>query len=32
VPFVWLTDFVGWLPMAERRRARGGLTRDYNAR
>jgi pimeloyl-ACP methyl ester carboxylesterase/predicted glycosyltransferase len=28
-PFVWLTDFVGWLPMNGEREAR--LTSDYNA-
>jgi pimeloyl-ACP methyl ester carboxylesterase/predicted glycosyltransferase len=29
-PFVWMTDFVGWLPVdADRREAR--LTADYNA-
>ena len=26
--YAWLTDFVGWLPMARRR---GALTADYNA-
>ncbi len=28
-PYAWLTDFVGWLPMAEGREAE--LTADYNA-
>ena len=32
VPFVWLTDFVGWLPMAGAAGAReAALTADYNA-
>ena len=30
-PFAWLTDFVGWLPMPDGRRARGRATADYNA-
>ena len=31
-PFVWLTDFVGWLPMEARPGAREAvLTADYNA-
>jgi pimeloyl-ACP methyl ester carboxylesterase/predicted glycosyltransferase len=30
-PFVWLTDFVGWLPMPALREADARLTSDYNA-
>jgi pimeloyl-ACP methyl ester carboxylesterase/predicted glycosyltransferase len=31
-PFVWLTDFVGWLPMDAQARSReASLTADYNA-
>ncbi len=30
-PFVWLTDFVGYLPMAEGGRREAFLTADYNA-
>lgn len=30
-PFVWLTDFVGWLPMADGGDAEAALTADYNA-
>ncbi|HEY1517061.1 MAG TPA: alpha/beta fold hydrolase [Solirubrobacteraceae bacterium] len=30
-PFVWLTDFVGWLPMAEGGEREAALTADYNA-
>jgi pimeloyl-ACP methyl ester carboxylesterase/predicted glycosyltransferase len=30
-PFVWLTDFVGFLPMDARDRREGFLTADYNA-
>jgi pimeloyl-ACP methyl ester carboxylesterase/predicted glycosyltransferase len=30
-PFAWLTDFVGWLPMADGGRAEAELTADYNA-
>ena len=30
-PFAWLTDFVGWLPMADGGPAEAGLTADYNA-
>jgi predicted glycosyltransferase len=29
--YVWLTDFVGWLPMAEGDEREAFLTRDYNA-
>jgi pimeloyl-ACP methyl ester carboxylesterase/predicted glycosyltransferase len=29
--FVWLTDFVGWLPMASGGTAEAALTTDYNA-
>jgi pimeloyl-ACP methyl ester carboxylesterase/predicted glycosyltransferase len=31
VPFAWLTDFVGFLPMDERNQREGFLTADYNA-
>src|SRR5262249_2078797 len=30
-PFVWFTDFVGWLPMPDGGAREGGLTADYNA-
>ena len=30
-PFAWMTDFVGWLPMAEGGSAEAALTADYNA-
>ncbi len=30
-PFGWLTDFVGWLPMADGGPAEAALTTDYNA-
>ena len=30
-PFGWLTDFVGWLPMADGGPAEAALTADYNA-
>jgi predicted glycosyltransferase len=30
-PYVWLTDFVGWLPMPDGGPAEAGLTTDYNA-
>jgi predicted glycosyltransferase len=30
-PFVWMTDFVGWLPMPEGGSAEAALTADYNA-
>ena len=30
-PFVWMTDFVGWLPMPERGEREAVLTADYNA-
>jgi pimeloyl-ACP methyl ester carboxylesterase len=30
-PYVWLTDFVGWLPMADGGAAEAALTADYNA-
>jgi len=30
-PFVWMTDFVGWLPMPEGGDAEAALTADYNA-
>ncbi|MEP7054195.1 MAG: alpha/beta fold hydrolase [Actinomycetota bacterium] len=30
-PFVWMTDFVGWLPMASGGAAEELLTADYNA-
>ena len=30
-PYVWLSDFVGWLPMAEGGERERRLTRDYNA-
>jgi pimeloyl-ACP methyl ester carboxylesterase/predicted glycosyltransferase len=30
-PFAWLTDFVGWLPMAEGGEREAFLTADYNA-
>ena len=29
--FVWMTDFVGWLPMASGGAAEAALTADYNA-
>jgi pimeloyl-ACP methyl ester carboxylesterase/predicted glycosyltransferase len=29
--YVWLTDFVGWLPMADGGEHEAGLTADYNA-
>jgi pimeloyl-ACP methyl ester carboxylesterase/predicted glycosyltransferase len=29
--FVWMTDFVGWLPMAEGGEREAALTADYNA-
>jgi pimeloyl-ACP methyl ester carboxylesterase/predicted glycosyltransferase len=31
VPFVWMTDFVGFLPMDSRDEHEAHLTRDYNA-
>jgi pimeloyl-ACP methyl ester carboxylesterase len=30
-PYVWLTDFVGWLPMADGGEREQALTADYNA-
>jgi pimeloyl-ACP methyl ester carboxylesterase/predicted glycosyltransferase len=30
-PFVWFTDFVGWLPMPDGGAREGMLTADYNA-
>jgi pimeloyl-ACP methyl ester carboxylesterase/predicted glycosyltransferase len=30
-PFVWLTDFVGWVPMADGGEREAYLTADYNA-
>ena len=30
-PYVWLTDFVGWLPMADGGAPEAALTADYNA-
>jgi predicted glycosyltransferase len=30
-PYVWLTDFVGWLPMADGGSREQALTADYNA-
>jgi pimeloyl-ACP methyl ester carboxylesterase len=30
-PYVWLTDFVGWLPMADGGADEQALTADYNA-
>ena len=30
-PYVWLTDFVGWLPVAGGGAAEAALTADYNA-
>jgi len=30
-PYVWLTDFVGWLPMADGGEHEAFLTADYNA-
>ena len=30
-PYVWLSDFVGWLPMDEGGEREAFLTRDYNA-
>ena len=29
--YVWLTDFVGWLPMPDGGEREGFLTADYNA-
>ena len=29
--YVWLTDFVGWLPMPDGGESEGALTADYNA-
>jgi hypothetical protein len=29
--FVWMTDFVGWLPMPEGGAGEAALTADYNA-
>ena len=29
--YVWLTDFVGWLPMPDGGPAEAALTADYNA-
>lgn len=29
--YVWLTDFVGWLPMPEGGQDEAALTADYNA-
>jgi pimeloyl-ACP methyl ester carboxylesterase/predicted glycosyltransferase len=31
VPYVWLTDFVGWLPMPDGGEQEAVLTADYNA-
>ncbi len=31
VPFVWFTDFVGWLPMDDGGARESALTADYNA-
>jgi pimeloyl-ACP methyl ester carboxylesterase len=30
-PYAWLTDFVGWLPMADGAAAEAALTADFNA-
>jgi pimeloyl-ACP methyl ester carboxylesterase/predicted glycosyltransferase len=30
-PFVWLTDFVGWIPMPDGGEREAALTADYNA-
>ena len=30
-PFVWLTDFVGWLPMPDGGERERAISRDYNA-
>jgi hypothetical protein len=30
-PFVWLTDFVGWLPMPDGGETEAAITADYNA-
>jgi predicted glycosyltransferase len=30
-PYIWLTDFVGWLPMPDGGSAEAALTADYNA-
>ncbi|MGH2794928.1 MAG: alpha/beta fold hydrolase [Actinomycetota bacterium] len=30
-PFVWMTDFVGWIPMPEGGKQEARLTADYNA-
>ncbi len=30
-PFVWMTDFVGWIPMADGGEEEAALTADYNA-
>ena len=30
-PYVWLTDFVGWLPMSDGGAREAALTADYNA-
>ncbi len=30
-PYVWLTDFVGWLPMPDGGAPEAALTADYNA-
>src|SRR5580700_1812585 len=30
-PFVWMTDFVGWLPMPDGGTSESALTTDYNA-
>jgi pimeloyl-ACP methyl ester carboxylesterase/predicted glycosyltransferase len=30
-PFVWMTDFVGWMPMPDGGEAEATLTADYNA-
>jgi predicted glycosyltransferase len=30
-PFVWMTDFVGWIPMADGGPAEAALTSDWNA-
>jgi pimeloyl-ACP methyl ester carboxylesterase len=30
-PYIWLTDFVGWLPMPDGGAAEAALTADYNA-
>ena len=31
VPYVWMTDFVGWLPMPDGGEREAFLTADYNA-